>query len=254
MADDTQWVCGLHAVEEVLRRRPGEVSELLLQSGRENRRSKALREQAGSLGIAWRSLSRRELEKRLAGSGEQAAVHQGVAALCRMPAVTRDAAFLDTLLDGLAQPALLLVLDGITDPHNLGACLRTADAAGVDAVIMPKDRSAPVNMTVRKVASGAAETVHIVVVTNLARTLASLQQRGIWISGAAGEEGQSLYEVDFRAPSAIVIGSEGRGLRRLTRKHCDHLVSIPMAGELASLNVSVATGVCLYEAVRQRRA
>ena len=149
-------------------------------------------------------------------------------------------------------PALLLVLDEVTDPHNLGACLRTADAAGVHAVIVPKDRSAQLNMTARKVACGAAETIPFVAVTNLSRTLESLQERGIWIAGAAGEAQSTLYEIDLRVPIAIVMGSEGKGLRRLTREHCDYLMSIPMAGALSSLNVSVATGLCLFEAVRQR--
>ena len=146
------------------------------------------------------------------------------------------------------------MLDEVTDPHNLGACLRTADAAGVDAVIVPKDNSASLNMTVRKVASGAAEKVNLVAVTNLARTLAALQERGIWISGTAGEADHSLYQADFTGATAIVMGSEGKGLRRLTREHCDFLISIPMAGVVSSLNVSVAAGVCLFEAVRQRQA
>ena len=160
---------------------------------------------------------------------------------------------LDALLDGLSHSPLLLVLDEVTDPHNLGACLRTADAAGVDAVIVPKDRAAPLNMTARKVACGAADTIAFAAVTNLSRTLESLKKRGIWIAGAAGEAQDSLYTMDFKQPIAIVMGSEGKGLRRLTRENCDYLLSIPMAGELSSLNVSVATGLCLFEAVRQRR-
>jgi 23S rRNA (guanosine2251-2'-O)-methyltransferase len=173
-------------------------------------------------------------------------------ALCRLGGSVLDERGLDALLDSLSTPALLLVLDEVTDPHNLGACLRTADAAGVHAVIVPKDRSAQLNMTVRKVACGAAETIAFVAVTNLSRTLESLQERGIWIAGAAGEAQSTLYETDLRVPIAIVMGSEGKGLRRLTREHCDYLMSIPMAGALSSLNVSVATGLCLFEAVRQR--
>jgi 23S rRNA (guanosine2251-2'-O)-methyltransferase len=146
----------------------------------------------------------------------------------------------------------LLVLDGITDPHNLGACLRTADAAGVDAVIAPKDKSVGITATVRKVASGAAETVPFVVVTNLARTLKGLQEQGVWIIGTAGESEQLIYQADLKGAIAIAMGAEGAGLRRLTREHCDLLVKLPMAGEVSSLNVSVAAGVCLYEAVRQR--
>lgn len=255
MAEQQQWVCGLHAVEELLRQRPGQVEELIFQSSRQDRRANALREQAAERSIPATTVSRRELDKRLAESGTAGARHQGVAARCRLPSVTRDEAFLPSLLDGMdrERAPLLLVLDGITDPHNLGACLRTADAAGVDAVITPRDRCAPVNLTVRKVASGAAESVNIVAVTNLARTLGMLQQRGIWICGAAGQGTQSLYATDLHGPTALVMGSEGKGLRRLTREHCDFLVTLPMAGRVASLNVSVATGICLYEAVRQRR-
>ena len=146
------------------------------------------------------------------------------------------------------------VLDEVTDPHNLGACLRSADAAGVDAVIVPKDRSAPLNLTVRKVASGAAETVPLFAVTNLSRTLKDLQQRGIWLCGTAGEAEKTLYQQDLTGPLAILMGSEGKGLRRLTRETCDYLVSIPMAGAVSSLNVSVAAGICLFEAVRQRQS
>jgi len=147
---------------------------------------------------------------------------------------------------------LFLVLDGVTDPHNLGACLRTADAAGVAAVIAPKDKSAPLNATVAKVACGAAEVVPYIQVTNLARTLQLLKQHGIWITGTAGEADQSVYQADLTGPQAIVMGAEGKGMRRLTREQCDQLVNIPMAGEVSSLNVSVATGVCLFEVVRQQ--
>ena len=145
------------------------------------------------------------------------------------------------------------MLDEVTDPHNFGACLRSADAAGVDAVIVPKDRSAPLNQTVRKVASGAAETVPVVMVTNLSRSLKALQERGVWLCGAAGEAEKTLFQQDLTGPLALLMGSEGKGLRRLTREACDYLVAIPMAGEVSSLNVSVAAGVCLFEAVRQRQ-
>jgi 23S rRNA (guanosine2251-2'-O)-methyltransferase len=147
----------------------------------------------------------------------------------------------------------LLVLDGVQDPHNLGACLRSADAAGVDAVIVPKDKAAGLTPVVRKVACGAAENVPFFQVTNLARTLRDLQERGIWLIGAAGEAESSLYQADLRGPLALVMGAEEQGMRRLTREHCDVLVNIPMAGSVESLNVSVATGICLFEAVRQRR-
>ncbi len=247
-----EWVYGLHAISELLKQHPEDVLELLLQGGREDRRIAEVRALADAAGVAVQALERREFERRLRQL-PSGAVHQGVMALCRMGVSVLDERALDALLEGLSGPALLLVLDEVTDPHNLGACLRTADAAGVHAVIVPKDRSAPLNMTARKVACGAAETIPFVAVTNLSRTLEALQQRGIWIAGAAGEAQSSLYEIDFSVPIAIVMGSEGKGLRRLTREHCDYLMAIPMAGALSSLNVSVATGLCLFEAVRQRR-
>lgn len=148
----------------------------------------------------------------------------------------------------------MLILDGITDPHNLGACLRSAEAAGIDAVIVPKDKSAQLNATAKKVACGAAESVPLIRVTNLARTLRQLQQQHIWIVGTAGEANHTLYESKLTGAIALVMGAEGEGMRRLTREHCDELISIPMAGVVSSLNVSVATGVCLFEAVRQRRS
>jgi 23S rRNA (guanosine2251-2'-O)-methyltransferase len=159
---------------------------------------------------------------------------------------------LDDLLDALTVPPLLLVLDGVTDPHNLGACLRVADGAGAHAVIAPKDHAAGINATVAKVASGAADTVPYFMVTNLARTLGELKERSIWIYGTAGEATQSLYQTDLRGPAALVLGAEGDGMRQLTRKTCDVLVHIPMQGAVESLNVSVASGVCLFEATRQR--
>lgn len=247
-----EWVYGIHTVSELLKQHPQDVLELLLQEGREDRRINEVRQLADQAGVSWQSVERRDLDKRLRNI-QSGAVHQGVIALCRVGATVQDERALAALLDGLAHPPLLLVLDEVTDPHNLGACLRTADAAGVDAVIVPKDKSAPLNMTARKVACGAADTIPFVAVTNLSRTLQELKARGIWISGAAGEAASSLYDMDFRVPTAIVMGSEGKGLRRLTREHCDYLVSIPMAGALSSLNVSVATGVCLFEVARQRR-
>ena len=179
--------------------------------------------------------------------------HQGVAA--RVEAVAQVHS-LDELLeqleaDGISKP-LLLVLDGVTDPHNLGACLRVADGAGAHAVIAPKDHAVGVNATVAKVASGAAETVPYFMVTNLARTLNELKERDIWIIGTSDDAPKTLYEVDLRGPTALVLGAEGDGMRQLTRKTCDELIGIPMMGAVSSLNVSVASGVCLYEALRQR--
>ncbi|TFH74913.1 23S rRNA (guanosine(2251)-2'-O)-methyltransferase RlmB [Gammaproteobacteria bacterium LSUCC0112] len=256
-----EWIVGIHSVSELLRRNPEDVFELVLQQERADQRLDEVRELALELGIKIQVMPKAALEKKLLGeskgegkgTGKRVPVHQGVAALCQWRDTVKDEAFLNKLLTNLDHPALILVLDEVTDPHNLGACLRTADAAGVDAVIVPKDNSATLNMTVRKVASGAAEKVNLVAVTNLARTLAALQERGIWISGTAGEADHSLYQADFTGPVAIVMGSEGKGLRRLTREHCDYLISIPMAGVVSSLNVSVAAGVCLFEAVRQRQ-
>jgi len=175
--------------------------------------------------------------------------HQGVAARVEPVAQIHS---LDDLLDSITGPALLLVLDGVTDPHNLGACLRVADGAGAQAVIAPKDHAVGVNATVAKVASGAAETVPYFMVTNLARTLNELKERNIWIIGTAEDAPKTLYQVDLKGPVALVLGAEGEGMRQLTRKTCDELISIPMQGAVESLNVSVASGVCLYEALRQR--
>jgi 23S rRNA (guanosine2251-2'-O)-methyltransferase len=179
--------------------------------------------------------------------------HQGALAWVRTPAA-RPQQDLDALLDGIREAPLLLLLDEVQDPHNLGACLRTADAAGVHAVIAPKDRSAGLTPVVSKVASGAAETVPFVQVTNLARAMDGLKERGIWLIGTAGEAESELYDRDLRGSLGLVMGGEGDGLRRLTRERCDTLVRLPMSGQVESLNVSVAAGICLYEAVRQRRS
>ena len=177
--------------------------------------------------------------------------HQGVFARCsQVP--TYGEADLEALVNNKQGDLLLLVLDGVTDPHNLGACLRTANAAGADAVIVPKDKSAALNATAIKIACGAADTTPLIKVTNLSRTLKDLQQSGVWIYGTAGEASNSVYQTSFAGHVAIVMGAEGEGMRRLTREGCDHLIHIPMAGAVSSLNVSVATGVCLFEVVRQR--
>ena len=177
--------------------------------------------------------------------------HQGVLAYCETARVYSEQD-LGRLLESIAQPPLILVLDGIQDPHNLGACFRSADAAGVHLIIAPKDKSVGLTPVVSKVASGATETIPFVQVTNLARTLEKLKELGIWIYGAAGEAEQSIYQTNMTGPAAIVLGSEGEGLRRLTREHCDVLVKIPMHGTVSSLNVSVAAGVMLFEVLRQR--
>jgi len=233
---ESQRVYGLHAVRALLR-----------QDRVQAPRLSALVDELVAHGIAVERVPRRELDRMLGG-----ARHQGVAV--EVPAAEAGGERqLDDFLHTLRPPALLLVLDGITDPHNLGACLRTADAAGVQAVILPKDRSASLTPVVRKVACGAAEHMPVFAVTNLARALRILQAAGLWVYGAAGEAEKSLYDVDFKGSVALVLGAEGGGLRRLTREHCDDLVKIPMAGSVESLNVSVATGVLLYEVVRQRQ-
>jgi 23S rRNA (guanosine2251-2'-O)-methyltransferase len=214
--------------------------------GRQDQRVQKVLQLAGQNGIAVEQVTRKKLDS-LAGEGN----HQGIVARCR-PGRAHDENFLYDLLDGLSEPPFILVLDGVTDPHNLGACLRSADAAGVHAVIAPKDNAAGLNPTARKVACGAAESVPFIPVTNLARTLAQLQERGLWLRGAAGEAKATVYQADLTGPLVLVMGAEGTGLRRLTRETCDQLINIPMAGSVSSLNVSVATGVCLFEAVRQR--
>ncbi len=241
------WVYGLHAVESLLKHNADSIRELLVQQGRHDQRLEPLVQRAHKLHIQVSEVPKTDLDERIGG------VHQGVAALCQGLKLERSEGFLDQLLLQLDHPPFLLVLDGVTDPHNLGACLRTAEAAGVDAVIVPKDKSALMTPTARKVACGAAEIVPFVTVTNLARTLKQLQEKRIWIYGAAGEAEQSIYQTDLRGAIALVLGSEGSGMRRLTREHCDGIFSIPMAGEVSSLNVSVSAGVCLFEAVRQRR-
>ena len=245
MSED--FIFGWHVVEAVLKQEPGRLQEVWIQTGRQDKRVQSVTESLDSLGIAWQIVHRKELDKRVSG------VHQGVVA---QVAESREWTE-DDLLQALAgqdAPTFLLILDGVTDPHNLGACLRTADAVGVQAVIVPKDKSASLSPTVRKVACGAAETVPLVRVTNLARFMRGLRDDGVWLIGTAGETGSTLYQADFKGPIALVMGAEGKGLRRLTREHCDLLINIPMQGHVASLNVSVATGVCLYEALRQRLA
>lgn len=239
-------VYGVHAVEALLRHHPRRVKQLWLAEGRQDPRVQTLVELATQQRISVGQRERRELDEWADG------VHQGVVAEVS-PSQVWGEAMLEELLDRHEGVPLLLVLDGVTDPHNLGACLRTADAAGALAVVVPKDKSATLNATVRKVACGAAEVMPLVAVTNLARTLEKLQKRGLWVVGTAGEADQEIYQQDLRGPLVLVMGAEGKGMRRLTREHCDFLVKLPMAGSVSSLNVSVAAGVCLFEALRQRR-
>ncbi len=242
---DLEKVFGVHAVEALLRHHPKRVKQLWLAESRNDPRVKTLLELAGQVRVPVGQKDRRELDEWAEG------VHQGVVAEVS-PSQVWGEAMLDELLERREGTPLLLVLDGVTDPHNLGACLRTADAAGALAVIVPKDKSATLNATVRKVACGAAEVIPLVAVTNLARTLEKLQQRGLWVVGTAGEAEQELYQQDLTGPIVLVMGAEGKGMRRLTRDLCDFLVRLPMAGSVSSLNVSVATGICLFEALRQR--
>ncbi|MBY6018693.1 23S rRNA (guanosine(2251)-2'-O)-methyltransferase RlmB [Ferrimonas balearica] len=240
-----EMVFGLHAVEALMQRQPERVMELWVMKGRDDERLTRIAELAQQFGVRPQLAARKVLDDKA-----ESTQHQGVVARCK-PEPVKGEHELDQLLDGVETP-FLLVLDGVTDPHNLGACLRSADAAGVHGVIVPKDRSAGLGPIVRKVAVGAAESIPLFQVTNLARTLRSLQERGIWIVGAAGEATHTVYQSKLTGPLAIAMGAEGKGLRRLTREHCDDLISIPMAGAVSSLNVSVATGICLFEAVRQR--
>lgn len=243
---DLDLIYGLHSARAALAYDPARVTEAWLDKRRRDARLQRLREKLRAAGCAMHEVEVRDL-RRLVGE----VAHQGV--VLRYAGTTpQDASDLDDFLDRMAGPPLLLVLDQVQDPHNLGACLRAADGGGVDAVIVPRDRAVGLTPVVRKVAAGAAEAMPFFQVTNLARCLRELKDRGIWLIGAADEAEQSLYSVDLTGPLALVLGAEDKGLRRLTREHCDVLVSLPMAGTVESLNVSVATGVTVYEAWRQR--
>jgi 23S rRNA (guanosine2251-2'-O)-methyltransferase len=239
-------IYGIHAVQAALEHAPESITALIVQAERHDQKIAQILNQANAAAIRIQYLSAAELNKRYPQIN-----HQGVIAQCKTQKSFNEQD-LENILDEITGTPLLLILDGVQDPHNLGACLRTANAAGVHAVIAPKDRAASLTPTVRKVASGATETTPFISVTNLARTLRLLKDRGIWLFGLAGEATSSLYSVDLRVPAALVLGAEGEGMRRLTREHCDQLLLIPMAGAVSSLNVSVAAGVCLYEVVRQR--
>lgn len=238
-------VFGIHAVQALLDSDPQRFQEVFIQKGRDDRRLQTLVKALEAQGIVIQVANKQMLD-----STSEGAVHQGIIARIR-PGRQYQEGDLPDLLESLENP-FFLILDGVTDPHNLGACLRSADAAGVHAVIVPKDRSAALNATARKVASGAAEHVPLIRVTNLARTMRQLQEFNVWIVGTAGEADHTLYQSKMTGPMALVMGAEGEGMRRLTREHCDELIGIPMAGSVSSLNVSVATGICLFEAVRQR--
>lgn len=242
-----QWIGGINAVESALQSDSTPLRELWVDARAKNPRLTELADQARAAGITVQQVAADALARVLPG-----VKHQGIAAQLGA-SLNLGEGDLDELLGKVEQP-LLLVLDGVQDPHNLGACLRSADAAGAVAVIVPRDRAVGITPVVRKSAAGAAERIPLIRVTNLARTLKSLKDSGVWIVGLAGEADESLYARDLRGPLAIVMGGEADGMRRLTREHCDFLVRIPMAGQTESLNVSVASGVALFEALRQRRS
>ncbi|EGQ7678289.1 23S rRNA (guanosine(2251)-2'-O)-methyltransferase RlmB [Vibrio parahaemolyticus] len=242
-----EFIYGIHAVKAVLEREPERFIEAYVLKGRQDDRLMPILNDLQVCGVSIQQMTRKTLDDKAYGAN-----HQGIIARVK-PAKQLNENDIDDILAQHETP-LLLVLDGVTDPHNLGACLRNADAAGVAAIIVPKDRSAPMNATVSKVACGAAEVVPLIRVTNLARTMRTLQEQGIWFVGTAGEATHDIYQAKLTGPLAIVMGAEGDGMRRLTRETCDDLIKIPMAGSVSSLNVSVASGICLFEAVRQRLA
>lgn len=239
-------ICGLHAVLAALKKNPQEVQEIWVSNAREDGRIAAVVNAAHAAQVKVHKSPRAALD-RMADNVR----HQGVVARLREMAV-RTEHDLDTFLSRLPPLPLLLVLDGVQDPHNLGACLRSAEAAGAQAVIVPRDHTAPLSATARRAASGAAESIPVIQVVNLARCLRTLKEAGIWLAGASQEADTDIFQADLYRPLAMVLGGEGKGLRRLTQKECDLVVRIPMAGSVESLNVSVATGICLFEAVRQR--
>lgn len=243
----SELIYGIHAVKALLSAEPERFIEAWVLKGREDARLQPLLADMQRFGVSIQYVQRKTLDDKVEG-----AIHQGIVVRVKEGKKLGEAD-LDAIVAREDVP-FFLVLDGVTDPHNLGACLRTADAAGVHAVIAPRDKSVQLNSTVRKVACGAAESVPFIQVTNLARTLRDLQQQGVWIVGTAGEATHDLFAAKLTGAMALVMGAEGDGMRRLTREHCDELISIPMAGAVSSLNVSVATGVCLFEAVRQRSA
>ena len=246
MSKQNQWIVGVNAVASAIEKDAENVREVLIEAGSKNPRLVEIEENALRKDIAVRKVN----AQALSGVAGQLR-HQGVAARYAAAKLTEEGE-LPGLIEAADGKALLLVLDEVQDPHNLGACLRSAAAAGVTAVIIPKDKSAQVNATVRKVSAGAADTIAVIAVTNLARSLKEMQKLGVWVYGLAGEATQTIHQLDLRGNVALVMGGEADGLRRLTRETSDGLVKIPMPGDIESLNVSVATGIALFEAVRQR--
>ncbi|WP_394172782.1 23S rRNA (guanosine(2251)-2'-O)-methyltransferase RlmB [Thalassotalea litorea] len=248
MAKHDELVFGIHAVNALIKRAPERFIELWFLKGREDERLLPIINLARKYGVSVQFVHRKALDDK--SEGEQ---HQGVIARVK-PGKVFTEQDLDDIIEAAKKKGknpFLLILDGVTDPHNLGACLRNADAAGVDAIVVPKDNAARITSTVRKVAVGAAETVPLVQVTNLARSMKAMQESGVWLVGTAGEAQQSIYDCKLTGPIALVMGAEGKGMRRLTRETCDELIKLPMAGAVSSLNVSVACGICLFEIVRQ---
>ncbi len=246
---ESHFIFGFHAVSARLRQSADSIAEIYLAAERQDGRARDLARLAAAHGVRVIPTEPARLDG-MAGGHVKAGRHQGVVA--RVSAAQRHVT-LDDVLDTLAEPALLLVLDGVQDPHNLGACLRVADAAGAHAVVAPKDRAVGLNATAIKVACGAADAVPYVTVTNLARALREMQERGIHVAGTDAAAEKDIFTVDLTGPLALVLGAEGGGMRRLTRETCDTLATIPMHGSVESLNVSVASGICLFEARRQRR-
>jgi len=240
------WIIGINPVEGALANDPLRVREVLIEQGARNPRLASLSDEAKRLGVRVHARPRAMLDK-VAGDAR----HQGVVAAYEAPPPLNDHD-LPELVERAGANAFFLVLDGVTDPHNLGACLRSAAAAGVTAVIVPRDRAVGITPVVRRASAGAADRVPLVAATNLARALRAMKDAGVWLTGLAGDAEKSLYEMDFKGPVALVLGSEGEGMRRLTREACDHVVRIPMPGVAESLNVSVAAGIVLFEALRQR--
>lgn len=245
--EQTELVFGIHSVASILKHNPSTIRKIIISSSKQNIRLDELLSLAKNHQILIEKKDPNEFNNLLPD-----VVHQGIIAEC-LQVKKYSESDLENILQTVKEPPFLLILDGISDPHNLGACLRTADAAGVHAIITPKDRTVPLTPTVRKVASGAAETIPYIQVTNLARTLRFLKKLGIWVYGLDEHGQRNIYQADLKGPLALVLGAEGKGLRRLTKENCDELFSIPMAGSIESLNVSVAVGVCLYEAARQRK-
>lgn len=242
----SETIFGIHAVQQVLSTDPSRILEAWILEGRHDKRLQTLLGEFAPLGLTVNTVQRKTLDK-LSQQGQ----HQGIVVRCKSQAILNEND-LQQLIERLDKPAFLLILDEVQDPHNLGACFRTADAAGVDAIIVPKNKACGLSPTVHKVACGATTTIPFIQVTNLARTLQWLQKQNIWLIGTSDQAQKWIYEVDFTAHIALVMGAEGTGLRRLTEEYCDDLVKLPMLGAVESLNVSVATGICLYEVVKQR--